>query len=103
MPKFKVTAVLTKEYEIEIEAADETAAQAEINEWQADDFDDYKNGAVAAKWDIEIEELPVCGICGTDEVMSLMQKIIERGIGWVGIDDYDRLCVPCFNKLKEEE
>jgi hypothetical protein len=41
MPKYTVTAKLLNTYEIEVEAADEYAALKSLDEWNAEDFEDY--------------------------------------------------------------
>jgi hypothetical protein len=48
--KYTVSAVLTKYYEVEVEAADPAAAIAALDDWIADDFEDFETGA---KWDFE--------------------------------------------------
>lgn len=50
MAKYIVTAVQTKTYEIEVEAADPAAAIASLDDWIEDDFEDYE---VAGGWDME--------------------------------------------------
>lgn len=50
MEKFTVKATLTKYYEVEVEAIDEEDAIAKLDDWIADDFEDYEIGA---KWDFE--------------------------------------------------
>lgn len=50
MKKFTVKATLTKYYEVEVEATDEEDAIAKLDDWIADDFEDYE---VGAKWDFE--------------------------------------------------
>jgi hypothetical protein len=50
MPKFIVRATLTKDYEIEVEAKDEMDAIKSLDDWIADDFEDYE---VGARWDFE--------------------------------------------------
>lgn len=50
MPKYTVTAILTKTYEIKVEATDSAAAIASLNDWIADDFDDYETDA---RWTME--------------------------------------------------
>jgi hypothetical protein len=46
----KVYAVLTKYYEVEVEADDPSAAIAALDDWIADDFEEFETGA---KWDFE--------------------------------------------------
>ena len=53
MPKFKIEAKRTIWYEVEVEAEDEVSAYAELDEWLADDFEDYETGGV---WEFEIIE-----------------------------------------------
>jgi hypothetical protein len=53
MPKFIVEAERIHYYTVEIEAEDWHAAKAEIDEWVADDFEDYETNA---QWTIDIEE-----------------------------------------------
>jgi hypothetical protein len=48
--KFVVEATLTKHYEIEVEAEDAMKAIESLDDWIADDFEDYE---VGAKWDFE--------------------------------------------------
>jgi len=50
MPKFTVKATLTKEYEVEVEAANEADAIASLDEWIADDFEDFET---SASWEFE--------------------------------------------------
>jgi hypothetical protein len=51
MSKFKIEAKRTIWYEIEINADDELDALAELDEWIADDFEDYEtNGS----WEFEV-------------------------------------------------
>jgi hypothetical protein len=50
MPKYIVNAVLTKTYEIEVEAADAASAIATLDDWIADDFEDYET---SAQWIME--------------------------------------------------
>lgn len=50
MAKFIVKATLTKEYEIEVEAEDEMKAIESLDDWIADDFEEYQ---VDARWDFE--------------------------------------------------
>lgn len=51
MAKWTVKATLTKYYEIEVEAEDEGEAIESLNDWIADDFEDFETGA---KWDFEV-------------------------------------------------
>jgi hypothetical protein len=50
MPKFTVYATQTKNYEIEVEAEDTASAIASLDEWIADDFDDYET---SGQWKLE--------------------------------------------------
>jgi hypothetical protein len=50
MAKFTVRATLTKDYEIEVEATDEMDAIKKLDDWIADDFEDFE---VGARWDFE--------------------------------------------------
>jgi hypothetical protein len=51
MSKFKIEAKRTIWYEVEIDADDELDALAELDEWIADDFEDYEtNGS----WEFEV-------------------------------------------------
>lgn len=50
MAKFIVKATLTKDYEVEVEANDEMDAIKQLDDWIADDFEDYE---VGARWDFE--------------------------------------------------
>lgn len=50
MPKYTVTAKLLNTYEIEVEAADEYAALKSLDEWVAEDFNDF---IVNQQWDLE--------------------------------------------------
>jgi hypothetical protein len=50
MPKYTVNAVLTKTYEIEVEAADSAAAIASLDDWIADDFEEYE---IDSQWTME--------------------------------------------------
>lgn len=47
--KYTVTATLTKTYEIEVEALDESEAIASLNDWIDEDFENYE---VGAKWEM---------------------------------------------------
>lgn len=48
--KFVVKATLTKYYEVEVKATDEADAIAQLDDWIADDFEDFE---VGAKWDFK--------------------------------------------------
>jgi hypothetical protein len=48
--KYIVEATLTKNYEIEVEANSPMEAIESLDEWIADDFEDFE---VGAKWDFE--------------------------------------------------
>jgi hypothetical protein len=50
MAKYTITATLTKSYEIEVFATDPQNAIDQLNEWIADDFEDYETGA---QWTME--------------------------------------------------
>jgi hypothetical protein len=50
MAKFIVRATLTKDYEVEVEANDEMDAIKKLDDWIADDFEDFE---VGARWDFE--------------------------------------------------
>jgi hypothetical protein len=50
MPKFTITAVQTKTYEIEVEAEDSASAIESLDEWIEDDFEDYKTDG---EWKLE--------------------------------------------------
>ena len=50
MAKIKVYATLTKTYEIEVEAGDTAEAIESLNDWIADDFEEYETGA---QWTME--------------------------------------------------
>jgi hypothetical protein len=50
MPKYTVNAVLTKTYAIEVEADDEMKAIESLDDWIADDFEDYET---SAQWTME--------------------------------------------------
>jgi hypothetical protein len=49
--KYLIVATSTNEYEIEVEAEDEQAALATLDDWIADDFQDY---AVQGTWDFDV-------------------------------------------------
>jgi hypothetical protein len=50
MPKIKVYATLTKTYEVEVEADNTASAIASLDDWIADDFEEYETGA---EWKME--------------------------------------------------
>jgi hypothetical protein len=50
MAKFTVRATLTKDYEVEVEASDAGEAIANLDDWIADDFENFE---VGARWDFE--------------------------------------------------
>lgn len=52
MATYKVKATLTKEFEIEVEADDESDAVAQLDEWIADDFVGHET---YARWDLEVQ------------------------------------------------
>jgi hypothetical protein len=45
MATYTITATLTKTYEVKVEAADSAAAIAALNDWIADDFEQFETGA----------------------------------------------------------
>jgi hypothetical protein len=47
---YTVRATLTKTYKIKVEATDSVAAIASLDDWIADDFEDFETGA---SWDFE--------------------------------------------------
>jgi hypothetical protein len=49
MPKYTITAVQTKTYEIEVEAEDGLAAIASLDEWIEDDFEEFE---VTGGWEM---------------------------------------------------
>ena len=51
MPKYMIVATCKSEYEIEVEADDEQAALATLDDWIADDFEDYNQ---MNTWDFEV-------------------------------------------------
>lgn len=54
MAKFRIEATRIHWYEVEIEAVDEAAALNEINDWIADDFEEYETNA---QWDFDVMEI----------------------------------------------
>jgi hypothetical protein len=50
MAKMVVRATLTKNYEVEVEAKDGMDAIKKLDDWIADDFEDFE---VDARWDFE--------------------------------------------------
>jgi len=50
MAKYTVRATLTRYYEIEVNATDPQNAIEQLNDWTADDFEDFETDA---KWDFE--------------------------------------------------
>jgi hypothetical protein len=51
MPKYKIEALRKTWYEVTVEAEDEVSAYAELDDWIADDFEDFEtNGS----WEFEI-------------------------------------------------
>ena len=50
LQKFIVTAKLLNTYEVEVMATDEAAALASLDEWVAEDFEDYLENQ---QWDME--------------------------------------------------
>lgn len=53
MSKYLITAVLQVEYQIPVEAADESGALEVLDEWIDDDFKPYQTNAV---WDFDVQE-----------------------------------------------
>lgn len=56
MPRFIIEATRIHNYEVEVEAEDELSAHAQLDDWIADDFEDFE---VGASWEfnaIEIEK-----------------------------------------------
>jgi hypothetical protein len=51
MGKYLIVATRTSEYEIEVEAEDEQSALATLDEWIADDFEEYIRQNA---WDFEV-------------------------------------------------
>jgi hypothetical protein len=52
MPNYTIVATRTTEYEIDaVDFPDEQAALASLNDWIADDFEEY---AVQGTWDFEV-------------------------------------------------
>ncbi len=47
--KYTVTATLTKTYEIEVDALDPSDAIKQLDEWIADDFEDYETDT---RWEL---------------------------------------------------
>lgn len=50
MAKYTITAKLLNTYEIEVEATDSASALAMLDEWVAEDFEDFKTNQ---QWDME--------------------------------------------------
>jgi hypothetical protein len=50
MAKFIVKATLTKDYEVEVEAGNAGEAITKLDDWIADDFENFE---VGARWDFE--------------------------------------------------
>jgi len=50
MATYTITATLTKTYEIKVDATDVADAIASLDDWIADDFEDYETGA---QWTME--------------------------------------------------
>ena len=50
MPKFTVYATMTKNYAVEVEADNEASAIASLDDWIADDFEEFETGG---RWDLE--------------------------------------------------
>lgn len=53
MPKFVVMATLEKEFAIHLEADNEQEALQQLDDWIADDFDDF---VINSKWDFDVLE-----------------------------------------------
>ena len=51
MAKYIVTATLTKTYEVEVDALDPMDAIKQLDDWIADDFEDYETDA---SWILEV-------------------------------------------------
>lgn len=51
MPKYIVNAMVQIEYNVPVEAEDESAAMQALDEWIIDDFEPYKEHA---QWDFEV-------------------------------------------------
>lgn len=54
MPKYVVTAVSTHEYRVPVDAASESEALAELDDYIASELADYE---VDAHWSYEVEEV----------------------------------------------
>jgi hypothetical protein len=52
MPKYIVNAMRQVEYNVPVEAEDESAALQALDDWIADDFEQYQ---VHAEWDFEVQ------------------------------------------------
>lgn len=50
MAKFTVYATMTKTYEVEVEAEDSASAIEQLDDWIADDFEDYET---SGEWKLE--------------------------------------------------
>lgn len=50
MPKYTIVATLTKSYQIEVDALDPNDAISQLDDWIADDFEDYETDA---RWTLE--------------------------------------------------
>jgi hypothetical protein len=53
MPKYMIVATAKNEYEIEVEADDEQSALATLDDWIADDFEEYIQQNT---WDFDVLE-----------------------------------------------
>lgn len=53
MAKFRIEATRTIWYEVEVEAEDEVGAYAELDDWIADDFEDFET---TGQWEFNIIE-----------------------------------------------
>lgn len=54
MPKFDIHATRTHFYTVQVEAEDWHSAKAYLDDWIADDFEDYETNA---QWDFDVEEV----------------------------------------------
>lgn len=51
--KYRITAIQTNVFEIEVEADNQQEAYESLNEWIEDDFDQHRT---QSSWDFDIEE-----------------------------------------------
>ena len=54
MPKYVIEAKSTRLFEIEVEADSELDAYAQLDSWEADDFEPY---AVDGMWEFDAQEI----------------------------------------------